>query len=123
VPPDAGSKPAWEMQTHRPETETALNGMMGRQKKDGNHSPSKNKSVQYSEGNEQNGYPVLDSNKTKTNYPKEPNEAHTNTLKEEITENFMEMLLDKVNQKQINEIIGTLNKYQSETENPKNRDK
>jgi hypothetical protein len=34
----------------------------------------------------------------KINYPKEPNEAHMNTLKEEIlqeiTENFMEMLLD-----------------------------
>jgi hypothetical protein len=62
-----------------------------------------------------------------------------NTLKEEIlqeiTENFMEMLLDKVNQnvlkkfqdnknkeyektqKQISELIGGLNKYQSETEN------
>jgi hypothetical protein len=32
------------------------------------------------------------------NYPKEHNEAHRNTLKEEITENFMVMLLDKVNQ-------------------------
>jgi chorismate synthase len=75
-------------------------------------------------------------------YPKEPNEAHKNSLKEEIlqviTENFMEMLLDKVNQnvqealkkfqdnknkeyektqKQINELIRAINKYQSETEN------
>jgi hypothetical protein len=32
------------------------------------------------------------------NYPKEHNEAKENTLKEEITENFTEMLLDKVNQ-------------------------
>jgi endo-alpha-1,4-polygalactosaminidase (GH114 family) len=65
----------------------------------------------------------------------EPNKAHKNTLKEEIlqviTENFMEMLLDMVNQKvqealkkfqedknkenektqkQINEIIRALNK-------------
>jgi hypothetical protein len=75
------------------------------------------------------------------NYAKEHNEAH-NTLKEEImqviTKKFMEMLLDMVNkdiqealkkfqdnkskeyektQKQINEFIGALNKYQNETEN------
>jgi hypothetical protein len=76
--------------------------MMGRWKRDGNHSPPKNKLVQDPEGNEENRYPVPDSNKTKIDYPKEPNEAHKNTLKEEIlqeiTENFMEMLLDKVNQ-------------------------
>jgi molecular chaperone DnaK (HSP70) len=119
---------------------------MGRRKRDGNHSPLKNKLVQYSEGNEENGYPVPDSNKRKIDYPKEPNEAHKNTLKEEIlqeiTENFKEMLLDKVHQnvqealkkfqdnknkkyektqKQINELIGALNKYQSETENTINR--
>jgi hypothetical protein len=73
--------------------------MMGRQKMDGNHSLPKNKLVQDSEGNEENGYPVTDPNKTKIYYPKEPNEAHKNILKEEIlqeiSENFMEMLLDK----------------------------
>jgi hypothetical protein len=41
-------------------------------------------------------------NKTKIDYHKEPKEANKNTLKEEIlqviNENFMEMLLDKVNQ-------------------------
>jgi hypothetical protein len=40
--------------------------------------------------------------KKKINGAKEPNNAHKNILKEEIlqiaTENFMEMLLDKVNQ-------------------------
>jgi hypothetical protein len=75
---------------------------MGRQKRDGNYSPSKNKLVQDSEGNEENRYPDPDSNKTKINYAKEPNEAHKNILKEEIlqviTENFMQMLLDMVNQ-------------------------
>jgi hypothetical protein len=69
-----------------------------------------------------------------------------NVLKEEtlqvITENFMEMLLDMVNQnvkrhsrnfktpkiknmrrqKQINELIGALNKHQSETDNTINRE-
>jgi uncharacterized protein YukE len=75
-------------------------------------------------------------------YAKEPNDAHKNTLKEEIlqviTENFMQMKLDMVNQnvqevlkkfqgdknkeyektqKQTNELIGALNKHQSETEN------
>jgi hypothetical protein len=80
-------------------------------------------------------------------YPKEPYEAHKNTLKEEIlqviNEKFMEMLLDKVNQnvpqalkkfqdnknkeyektqKQICDLIGALNKHQSETENTINRE-
>jgi hypothetical protein len=76
---------------------------MGRWKRHGNHfPPAPNKLIQDSEGNEENGYPVPDSNKTKITYAKEPNEAHKNNLKEEIlqviTENFMEMLLDMVNQ-------------------------
>jgi hypothetical protein len=33
-------------------------------KKDGNHSPHKNKLIQDSEGNEENRYPVPDSNNT-----------------------------------------------------------
>jgi phenylalanyl-tRNA synthetase alpha subunit len=115
--------------------------MMGRQKRDGNHSLPNNKLVQNSEGNEENGYPIPYPSKTKTDYPKEPNEANKNTLKEEIlqeiTENFMEILLDIINQnvqeavkkfqdnknkehvktqKQISKFIGALNKYQSETE-------
>jgi GH24 family phage-related lysozyme (muramidase) len=75
---------------------------MGRQKRDGKLPPPKNKFVQDSEGNEESIYPDPDSNKTKINYAKEPNEAHKNILKEEIlqviTENFMKMLLDMVNQ-------------------------
>jgi uncharacterized protein Yka (UPF0111/DUF47 family) len=64
-------------------------------------------------------------------------------MKEEITENFMEMLLENVNQnvqealkkfqdntnkdyekteKQISELIGALNEYQSETENTISRE-
>jgi hypothetical protein len=73
-----------------------------RRKRDGNHFPPKNKLVQDSEGNEENGYQDPDSNKTKINYTKEPNKAHKNTLKEEILqvidEHFIEMLLDMVNQ-------------------------
>jgi hypothetical protein len=60
--------------------------------------PTKNKLVQDSEGNEENGYPDPDSNITKIKYTKEPNEAHKNTQKEEILQvinkNFIEMLLD-----------------------------
>jgi paraquat-inducible protein B len=103
--------------------------------------------TQDSKGNEENRYPVPDSNKTKRNYDKEPHEVHKNMLKEEIleviTENFMKMLLDMVNQnvqealkkfqvnknkeyektqKQINELIGALNKHQSETEYTINRE-
>jgi hypothetical protein len=47
---------------------------MGRQKRDGNHSPPKNELVQDLEGNAENGYPYTDTNKTKINYTKEPNE-------------------------------------------------
>jgi acetolactate synthase small subunit len=77
----------------------------------------------------------------------EPNKAHKNTPKEEILQvingNFIEMILDMVNQnvqetlkkfqdsknrefekaqKQINEIIGALNKHQNETESTINRE-
>jgi hypothetical protein len=52
-----------------------------------------NNLIQDSEGNEENRYPVPDSNKTKINYTKKSNEAHKNNLKEEIlqvmTANFM----------------------------------
>jgi hypothetical protein len=116
-------------------------------KKDGNHSLPQNKLVQDSEQTEENGYPYLDSNKAKINYTKEPNAAHKNILKEEIlqviNDNFIEMLLDMVNQtiqealkkfqdnrnkeyektqKQITEIIGALNKHQTETDNSINRE-
>jgi hypothetical protein len=90
-------KPPIAYQEHRYKVPS---GVMGRQKKDENHSSPKNNLIQDSEGNEENGYLVLDSNKTKINYTKEPNEAHKNILKEEflqvITENFMEMLLSMV---------------------------
>jgi hypothetical protein len=75
---------------------------MGRTKRDGNHSPPKNNLIQDSEENEENWYPVQDSNKTKIINTKEPNDVHKNNLKEEIlqviTENFMELILDTVNQ-------------------------
>jgi hypothetical protein len=50
--------------------------MLERWKKDGNHSPPNNKLVQDSQGNEENGYPVPDLNKTKIDYTKEPNKEH-----------------------------------------------
>jgi hypothetical protein len=52
--------------------------------------------------NEENGHPVPDPNKTMINATKEPSDAHRNTFKEEIlqeiTEKFMEKILDMVNQ-------------------------
>jgi uncharacterized protein involved in exopolysaccharide biosynthesis len=78
---------------------------MGRRRRDGNYSPQKNNSIQDSLGNEENGYLVPDLNKTMTNVTKELSEAHTQnktrqnkTLKEEISEKFMETLLNMVNQ-------------------------
>jgi hypothetical protein len=74
----------------------------GKTKRDGNHSPPKDNLIQDSEGNEKNEYPVMVSNKTKISNVKEHTDAHKNKLKEEIlqviTENFMEILLDKLNQ-------------------------
>jgi hypothetical protein len=74
---------------------------MGRRKRDGNHSSPQNNLIQNSEGNEEKGYPVLDSSKTKINDIKKIKYVHKNTLKEEmlqvITENFMEKILDIVN--------------------------
>jgi hypothetical protein len=106
-----------------------------------------NKLVQEPEGNEENRYSDPDSKKTKINYAKEPNEAHKNSLKEEIlqviNENFVEMILDMVNQniqemlkkfqdsknrefekaqEQIKETIEALYKYQSETNNMINKE-
>jgi hypothetical protein len=64
--------------------------------------PPNNKIVQEPEGNEENRSLDPDSNKTKINYDKEPKEDHKNIPKEEIlqviNENFIEMILDMVNQ-------------------------
>jgi hypothetical protein len=121
--------------------------MMGRQKKQGNHFPHSKKLVQEPEGNEETRYSDPDSNKMKTNYAKEPNEAHKNNLKEEIlqviNENFIKMLLNMVKQKvqetfkkfqhnknrefekaqeEIKETIEALYKHQSETKNTINKE-
>jgi hypothetical protein len=86
--------------------------MMARWKKEGNHFPPNNKLVQEPEGNKENSCANPNSNKTKINYAKEPNEAHKNNLKEEIlqiiNENFIEMILDMVNQN----VQETLKKFQ-----------
>jgi hypothetical protein len=45
---------------------------MRRRKRDGNHSSPQNNLIQDSEGNEENGYPVPDPNKTKLMIPRNP---------------------------------------------------
>jgi hypothetical protein len=64
-------------------TVTAASRIMGRQKKDGNHSTPNNKSVLEREGSQESRYLGPDSKKTKIKYDKVPKEAHKNTLKEE----------------------------------------
>jgi predicted component of viral defense system (DUF524 family) len=51
-------------------------------------------------GNEENGYPVPNPNKTMINVTKEPRDIHKKkkSLKEEITEKFMEKIPNMVNQ-------------------------
>jgi hypothetical protein len=90
---------------------------MGRRKREGNHYPQKNKVLQDLERNKENRYSDPDSNKTKINYTKEPNESHKNTLKEDIlqviNENFIQMLLDIVNQN----VQEALKKFQEDKNN------
>jgi hypothetical protein len=85
---------------------------MGSQKPEGNHFPPNKKLVQEPEGIEEIRNPNPDSNKINIKYDKEPNEAHKNTLEEEIlqviNENFIEIILDMVNQN----IQETLKKFQ-----------
>jgi hypothetical protein len=54
-------------------------------------------------GNEENGYQVPDHNKTMINFTNEPSEAHKKIpqrrIMQDITEKFMEKVLDMVNQK------------------------
>jgi hypothetical protein len=61
-----------------------------------------NNSIQDSVGNKENGYPNPDLNKTMINVTKKPSDIHIKILKEEIvediTEEFMEKILDMVNQ-------------------------
>jgi hypothetical protein len=48
---------------------------MGR-RRDRNHTPQKNNSIEDSVGNEENGYPVPDPNKTMINVTEETSDAH-----------------------------------------------
>jgi hypothetical protein len=99
----------------------------------------KKNSTQDSVGNEENGCLVPTLNKTMINVTKEPSDTHINNLKEkfleDITEKFMEKILDMTNQniqhalkkfqdnknesentqKQINELREDFNKHQGET--------
>jgi hypothetical protein len=128
-------------------TITTPRAMVGRQKKQRNQFPHSKKFVQEPEGNEENRYSDPDYNKMKINYAKAPNEAHKNNLKEEIlqviNENFVEMILDMVNQnvqktlkkfqdnknrefekvqEEIKETIETLYKHQGETKKMINKE-
>jgi hypothetical protein len=60
---------------------------MGRRARDGNHTPQKNNAIQDSVKNEENGYPLPDTNKIMINVTKEPSGIHKKkTLKLEILE-------------------------------------
>jgi hypothetical protein len=58
---------------------------------DGNHSPHKSNLIQDSERNEEDGYPLPDSNKTNINNTKDPNDTHKNTFKEELLQVITEI--------------------------------
>jgi hypothetical protein len=48
---------------------------MGR-RRDGNHTPQKKNSIEESVGNEEDGYPVPNPNKTMINITKEPSDTY-----------------------------------------------
>jgi hypothetical protein len=112
---------------HSTGTVTTPRAMIGRQKNQRNQLTQSKRLVQVPEGNEKNRYSDPDSNKMKINYAKEPNEDHKNNLKEDIlqvfNENFIEMILDRVNQN----VQVTLKKFQDnknrEFEKSKRRNK
>jgi hypothetical protein len=79
---------------YRTGTITTPRAMMGRHKKQGNQFPHSKKLVQETEGNEENRFSDLDSNKMKINYAKGPNEAHKNNLKEGILQIIREFYRD-----------------------------
>jgi hypothetical protein len=54
---------------------------MGRRRRNGIHALQKNNSIQDSVGNEENGYPVIDLNKTSINVTKEDSNAHKKPTK------------------------------------------
>jgi hypothetical protein len=85
---------------------------VGRRKRDGNYSPQKNNLIQDSEENEENGYPIPDSNKTKTNDTKEPSDAHKNTLKDEI----LQVITEKNVQDALKKFQDTKNKDYKKTQ-------
>jgi predicted RND superfamily exporter protein len=49
---------------------------MGRRRRDKNHSPQKDNSINDSVGNKENGYSIPDSNKTMINVTKETSNDH-----------------------------------------------
>jgi hypothetical protein len=75
-------------------------GDMGRRKREGNHSPPRNTVVQDLEQNEESGYPDLQQNKDKLHQgtQRSPQEHLKEEIVQVINENFIEMLLDMVNQ-------------------------
>jgi uncharacterized membrane protein YvbJ len=75
------SQPRKYLIAHNIGTIITQTAMMGRQKTQGNQFPHSKKLEQEPEGNEENRYSDLNSNKMKINYAKEPNEAHKNNLK------------------------------------------
>jgi hypothetical protein len=80
-------------------------------RRDENHSLQKINSIQDLVGNEKNGYPVLDYNTATIKVTKKHSDVYKKkkTLKEEISEKFMEKIQDMV----IQNIQDTLKKFEN----------
>jgi hypothetical protein len=61
-------------------------------RRDRNHSPQKNNSIEDSVGNEENGYPVPDPIKTMINFTKEQIDTHKKTLNRKFWKKYLRKL-------------------------------
>jgi hypothetical protein len=68
---------------------------MGR-RREGNYTPQKNNSVEDVVGNEENGYPVPNPNKTRINVTNVSSDIHKKFLKEEIMKVVIKKLIQKI---------------------------
>jgi hypothetical protein len=75
-------------QAYKKYSGTATSGAMGSRRRDRNHTPQKNNSIQNSVGNEENWYPVPDLNKTTINVTKELSNAHKNPQSRNLERNL-----------------------------------
>jgi flagellar capping protein FliD len=89
---------------------------MGRRRRQGNPTPQKsNNSIEDLVGNEENKYPVPDTNRMVINITNELNDIHKKSLKEELTDELFETLMEKLQETVKQNVQNEVNQYQDST--------